>query len=123
MGVVCMKCSHCGLKDNLIKYSKPKLIQYYMCRDCNTQRHRKYLQTIGGKKTVYKATLKYNKSHPERVRAWSKVSRTLSIQSSKIPCYCGEIKVDGHHPNPIERDKVIWLCRLHHVQRHKNDLL
>lgn len=33
--------------------------------------------------------------------------------------YCGDIKVEAHHPNYDKPLDVIWMCRKHHVEHHK----
>lgn len=36
----------------------------------------------------------------------------------KQPCRCGEIKVDGHHPDYSKPLEVVWLCRPCHMDEH-----
>lgn len=72
---------------------------------------------------AYKAILKYNKLHPERKSAWNRVMwKPNGIIATRTPCYCGTIKVDGHHPYPLQKSRVIWVCRLHHKALHKTKL-
>lgn len=36
------------------------------------------------------------------------------------PCFvCGETEVDGHHPDYSAPLSVVWLCKEHHKQLHK----
>lgn len=38
----------------------------------------------------------------------------------KLPCkVCGSIEVEAHHQNYDLSYEVIWLCRRHHLDRHK----
>lgn len=38
----------------------------------------------------------------------------------KQPCeVCGEKKVDGHHNNYHKPLNITWLCRKHHLERHR----
>lgn len=37
----------------------------------------------------------------------------------KEPCYCGEVKVEGHHPDYSKPLEVIWACKKHHVELDK----
>lgn len=34
-------------------------------------------------------------------------------------CYCGEIKVEGHHPDYSKPLEVIWACKKHHAMLDK----
>jgi hypothetical protein len=37
----------------------------------------------------------------------------------KTPCQvCGELKVEGHHPDYSRPLDVVWLCRKHHNEIH-----
>lgn len=36
------------------------------------------------------------------------------------PCeVCHNPKVDGHHPNYLKPEEIVWLCRKHHGAAHK----
>ena len=35
-------------------------------------------------------------------------------------CVCGEIKVEAHHADYSKPLEVIWFCRKHHIQYHKD---
>lgn len=37
----------------------------------------------------------------------------------KEPCYCGETKVEAHHPDYRKPLEVIWACKKHHVELDK----
>jgi hypothetical protein len=39
---------------------------------------------------------------------------------TKLPCFiCGNEKVEGHHPDYDAPLDVVWLCRSHHMQLHR----
>lgn len=58
--------------------------------------------------------------HPERESARRAVhSAVRRGDLVKAPCHCGEIKVEGHHPNYSKPLEVIWLCRQHHAELHR----
>ncbi len=38
---------------------------------------------------------------------------------AKEPCYCGELKVEAHHPDYSKPMEVIWACKKHHVELDK----
>lgn len=37
----------------------------------------------------------------------------------KEPCFCGETKVEAHHPDYTKPLEVIWACKKHHVKLDK----
>lgn len=38
----------------------------------------------------------------------------------RFPCFtCGAAEVEAHHPDYAQRLSVVWLCRLHHQQLHR----
>ena len=50
----------------------------------------------------------------DRVRYALKVGKLV-----KQPCAeCGELEVEGHHPDYSRPLDVIWLCRKHHMEIH-----
>jgi hypothetical protein len=39
----------------------------------------------------------------------------------KMACFvCGDIKSESHHDDYSKPLEVIWLCRKHHLEKHKN---
>ena len=38
---------------------------------------------------------------------------------TKEPCMCGETKVEGHHPDYKKPLEVVWMCKRHHTELHK----
>ena len=53
-------CSHCKIQDvPLMKSTKNKHGQYFICRNCNNTRFREYYSTETGKKAIYRAKNKY----------------------------------------------------------------
>lgn len=47
-----------------------------------------------------------------------------AVKSGKLkrkPCeVCGKKRTEGHHDDYSKPLVVVWLCRKHHVERHKN---
>lgn len=65
---------------------------------------------------------KYNEANREKHLAHKAVEKAVSRgHLTKMPCEaCGETKlVHAHHDDYSRRLDVIWLCPLHHKQRHK----
>lgn len=123
-----MKCSHCKKvtpKNHLIAYSKKvnlkgELVSYFMCRECNRIRAKKYRHTKQGhirfRKTLKKSTLKFFSKQLARQKLYRALKNNL-IKRKK--CWCGETKVFGHHNDYSKSLEVIWLCRTHHANLHQ----
>ena len=111
-----MHCQTCKTTKNLLVNRRSETSTYYICRECNRVRSKKYRSTLGGKKAIKNATDKYEQSNPERVQAWAVIARS---RMKKQPCFvCGEKKVHAHHPDPSRVLEVIFLCPFHHKQEH-----
>lgn len=59
--------------------------------------------------------------HPERIRARAMAQYAVKTgKLVKLPCeICGNKKTEAHHEdynNPLD---VHWMCRKHHLARHK----
>ena len=51
---------------------------------------------------------------------WAVRDAILSGKLVRSPCFiCGEVKVEGHHPDYSRPLDVVWLCTQHHRQLHK----
>lgn len=70
-----------------------------------------------------RAAAKQRILHPERVRARRKVGTEIAAgRLQKLPCYCGETKVQAHHPRGYEGAAALdveWLCGPHHREAHR----
>ncbi len=80
-------CSHCKRDDVTVtpnsrtKYGG-KYYQYYLCRECNTDRFRKYRKTKIGRNNTYKAVYKSIKKYQDKQRA--RVMLNWNIKNGKI---------------------------------------
>jgi len=74
----------------------------------------------GGPKPNYYYTKKNR--DPKKYNAQGKLQYAVRTGNIKRkPCQvCGELKVEGHHPDYDKPLDVIWLCRKHHIAAHKN---
>lgn len=62
--------------------------------------------------------LKKNKDRQRVKDAFRYALRTGKLV--KMPCQvCGEVEVEGHHPDYARPLDVVWLCREHHMEIHK----
>lgn len=118
----CLRCKNTGIelgKNSTYTRKDGSTSSTYMCRPCNTLRLQEYRKTDSGKKSTYKASKKYHESNRERQKAWD-LCRHLGTK----PCEkCNEPNTDKHHPDVSKPLEVIWLCRLHHKERHRLELI
>lgn len=67
------------------------------------------------KRAHSRAVMASNRRYPERCRARLRLFYAVSTgKLHRAPCFCGETKVEGHHPDYSEPLKVEWLCNKHH---------
>lgn len=104
------KCRVCKQnKSNMTSWLVGKHRQY-MCRECNTEKLRRYRKTKSGIEATRRAVRKYETNHPERKPAWSKAQAI-----KREPCaVCGDPNTHRHHPDINKPLEVISLCPLHH---------
>ncbi len=114
------RCSHCK------RVGIPLMVQariggktYYHCRDCNSDRVRRYRSTEVGREKTRKAVYASIARHPERQAA--RILLNCAVRAGKIVrpercSRCGELKkVDGHHKDYSRPLEVVWLCRQCHA--------
>lgn len=112
--VIFKRCMYCKVTENLYKRTN-------ICRKCNTLRLKKWRQNPKSKKLLKETRQKQDKKFPEKVRARANLNHHLKKGNiKKLPCFCGETKVDAHHNDYSKPLEVIWFCRIHHIQLHKN---
>ena len=65
---------------------------------------------------------KWAERHPEKRRAQLKVNYAIKCGLlEKGSCVrCGSTDAQAHHDNYARPLAVIWLCPLHHAERHRN---
>jgi hypothetical protein len=69
----------------------------------------------------YEYNRKWREEHGmEHDRARNKVASAIrSGTLVKLPCeVCGEVKSQGHHEDYSKPLEVIWLCAVHHKEKH-----
>ena len=127
----CMNlCRHCKQKEGdfvdctTIRFLKKKkewiTRKYFTCRECNTERARKYRETVTGlervKSAVYRSILKY----PQKQKAREILNESIRVgKLVRGLCeICGDLNVHGHHDDYSRPLEVRWLCTVHHSQAH-----
>jgi hypothetical protein len=118
-----MNCFKCKTKKGKLYFiSRYKENTYYMCRECNTERHRKYRTTQQGKINTYKAVKKYVQKNREKSSAWEKVQNAVKNGNLIKPIVCEKCKkstqLDAHHNDYTQVLRVKWLCRACHKKEH-----
>lgn len=95
-----------------------------MCRKCNTDRMRKYVNNPKNRETVYKSVYASMKRHADRQFARYQLNYQIgkgNIIRPKICTVCLESKkIEGHHTDYTKPLDVIWACRQCHADLHKN---
>lgn len=105
------KCKDCAKSDTIKNRLEKR--DYYLAYDkarAKTDKRREHRKRM---------LLKQRAENPLANKARDAVSKALkSGILKKELCYCGETKVEGHHPDYNEPLMVIWLCNKHHKHIH-----
>lgn len=105
------KCKDCTRTETIKNRFKNR--DYYLAYDkarAKTEARREHRQRM---------LLKQRLNNPLANQARDAVSKALKNGTlKKEPCYCGETKVEGHHPDYNEPLLVVWLCNKHHKHIH-----
>ena len=109
----------------------------YICKICANRRSTASKKTTKGRaseaayrrswrKNNLSSVLSYNKQYllnnPQKGAAHRMVRYALSAgELKREPCViCGSAKTHGHHDNYARPLDVVWLCALHHAERHQS---
>ena len=123
-----MKCSKCKIvsKDGegFMKYAKNKKgTQYYYCKECNTERAKKYRTTKIGAENTRKAVAKSIKKYPEKQKVRMATHYFLVKGKIQKANKCQECNSKEtlfiHHNNYDDAFDILWLCKNCHYKKHK----
>ena len=65
-------------------------------------------------------TERYRKENPEKYEAHKKVQIALLMGwLTRQPCIKCDEKADAHHEDYSKPLEIVWLCRAHHKERHR----
>lgn len=118
------KCKLCGENENLIRQAKWEdsngNIKYiYYCRECASERGRKYRKTERGKEVYRNMMRKQYVENKEKVKARQNLNYHLKMKHITKPDKCSNCqkvtKTEGHHEDYTKPLKVIWLCKGCHL--------
>lgn len=89
------------------------------CRSCDAVKTKSY-RARNAEKSRARST-NWRKNNLSKKAAEARVREALKAgKIQKLPCLiCGEIKVEGHHPDYNEPLKIQWLCKRHHMAWHR----
>ena len=101
------------------RIAEQKALWYQANKEKQDVRNRAWARDNSGRICEY--SRKWRENNPERKKAHNAVGKALaSGKLVSLPCSeCGETKTVAHHyayDMPLD---VIWLCRKHHTQLHK----
>jgi len=120
------KCKECHCR--LTKANRLKKFEYY--RDYERSREkdpkrvearRIYQTDLSNKEILNRGKKKWRENNVDKRRAHHLVQTAVSNGSliRQPCCVCGSVeKIEAHHDDYTKPLEVMWLCKLHHGQRH-----
>ena len=140
-------CTRCGVNKDESLFGANKSFEdglHYRCKECASvyqkeRRERLNASKPPGWKEKSKDRAKYMEqwitNNPGYMTAkkrewWKKNKDRLKVKDAvryaiktgklvKTPCHiCGDVQVEGHHPDYSRPLDVVWLCRKHHNEVH-----
>ena len=122
--IYCITCKRTGIPLIMSSKNAKKTIQYYICRECNAQRQRKYTSTVEGKKRMLAIAKKSRENNPRKIMARHLVKYALMIGYIEKPTICSECgntekRIEGHHTDYEKALEVQWLCSTCHANIHR----
>lgn len=85
-------------------------------------KRKRYLKSKAGKEAMRRSNANQKLRYPERYRARRELVKAIErgILVRKPCVVCGtEQNVQGHHEDYSKPLDIIWYCRTHHIERHK----
>lgn len=135
-------CKKCGLPKSVARFArfprnKDGLHSY--CKDCQAEHQReKYQSDLEGSRArarskkaaqprtesvriaVRKRSASYRARWPEKKAAHAAVKYALKTgELERKPCERCGAKAEAHHDDYNKPLEVMWLCRIHHAERHR----
>ncbi len=134
------ECSDCGVEKDSSKFgvvtgNKDGL--NVRCRECVNEynrtrrldplvieaRRKERKRYIGKQRERYSRLTNKSPEHHRKVRAWSKLNRSIKSGVISKPLNCGKCGTPcdtrAHHEDYDKPLEVTWYCRLCHANRHK----
>lgn len=115
------KCKPCAKNDVLKHRSEniEKIREYDRAR--GSRLSDEYLSSERYKASMKKGQAAWKLKNAHKIKAMAKVSSAIRNGSVKrLPCVkCGNIKAQAHHEDYTKPLDVIWFCKKHHMERHR----
>lgn len=90
------------------------------CRACRCARQQAYARTDAGRDVQHRADKIRHMRFPQRRSARTALYRAIETGLlTPQPCIVCGAKAEAHHPDYSAPLDVVWLCRTHHMQIHK----
>ena len=121
MNKKCTKCKKVKSLDDFYKDSRTKDNRYSSCKKCHLIQGSRYEKN--NKEKRYKRLQKFYLKEENRLKPGARIKSRKAVKLGELlkgKCeICGEKKVDAHHTDYSKPLEVMWLCRPHHAQIHK----
>lgn len=120
------KCKDCTRKDTADRAARLSVDPEWVEKEMERHRQKARRQRVEGTakkqspEKKWESTKSYRRKYPEKHHAHMAVRRALLNGTLiKMPCQqCGELKTEAHHDDYSQPMEVLWLCKLHHAERH-----
>lgn len=121
-------CSKCKATEvPLMKYAKPRDIQYYRCRECANQHQKDYYSSATGKQSYIKKNKKYYLSRKNTEKQKSRLKLNYAVKMGRVikPEICDKChelpttRIEAHHADYSKPLIVDWLCTPCHSDVHR----
>lgn len=120
-------CPKCKIEKSVDDFYKIKRNSHgfsSQCKPCHKETCRKWEKSIKGKEWIRAAgKKKYKKiAKTQKRRAHEIVSRAIrtgKLKRENCQICSSSVRVDAHHEAYDRPLNITWLCRPHHIARHK----
>ena len=121
-------CQKCKIKNvPLIKNSKVVrkefIHQYYICRECNNKKRKKYYENNKEKcrEIIYRSIEKHKSKQLARYELHKKINKKELFKKNFCErCDKKSGKIEAHHTDYTKPLSVVWLCSSCHAAVHKS---
>jgi hypothetical protein len=123
----CPTCRRCLPFSDFNRSRSRKDGFHAVCRECQKSHEAKYMSTERGQATRKRGErVKHRRrmaSEPTRRKLIVRSMVRTAVRRGKLRrgvCFCGNPKTEAHHEDYARPFDVIWLCRQHHAELHRN---
>lgn len=115
----CSRCRQVKHKTEFFHHKTRKTRRDNYCRDCRNLYVKSYYAANSEK--YNRNNKKYRSNNAFKLKAHTAVTKAVRRgELIKNPCeVCGEEKSEAHHSDYAKPLEVLWLCRVHHKDWHR----